>query len=547
MPSIILSGTLIGPVGNIRANCTIMLVAVDTSVSVIVRAYSETVTDAAGKYKLTVEPGEYSVITIEQGGPPERVGKIKVLSDSIPGTLNDFLNPMGEEELTPADILKLEQLRNEAQAASASAKSDAASIKAVKDNMADKTLNLSDLTDKSAAIQNLGLSERITTKKVVVNGALDVSKKENAITLIAPTKGSAYYILGKDIDPEAGTETNDWYLGRGSSLNSDVTLQSYTHNTYLILRADRVDINRDIYSRGVPLIKTGDYGIGGYSIGSDWDKAFTDNKNTFICSSINSPSGSVFMGLNIAHYQDIPYGFQIASRGSFGLYFRTKEDGTVGAWRKVWDDKNTTVDSNGFIKKASPIVRLSNDPHAMSDDYLDGFTLSTGVGAVNDEAAGVVAKRKRKGVYIVSGSLGLAVEGWTFEVPQDQNGNRLCFVETETAEDGTITVTVSKRKLDLDTAMVVAGDPMDIPAGRWVDLRLEMPPQPEPEPIPEPVETLLTGDEDGTTAHEGEPEPVETLPAGDGDAVQSVEQVEPQPAGNDAPPAEEAEPQETQK
>ncbi|MEE4407813.1 MULTISPECIES: phage tail fiber protein [unclassified Serratia (in: enterobacteria)] len=78
-------------------------------------------------------------------------------------------------------------------------------------------------------------------------------------------------------------------------------------------------------------------------------------------------------------------------------------------------------------------------------------------------------------VYKVTGSLGFAEEGWNIEVPQDVNGNRLCFVETSTGKDGTIYVKVSKRRFDIDTAAILAGDPMDIPAGRWIDLRLEMP------------------------------------------------------------------------
>ncbi|WP_278431424.1 hypothetical protein [Serratia grimesii] len=34
---------------------------------------------------------------------------------------------------------------------------------------------------------------------------------------------------------------------------------------------------------------------------------------------------------------------------------------------------------------------------------------------------------------------------------------------------------VSKRRFDVDTASIVAGEPMDIPDGRWIDLRLKMP------------------------------------------------------------------------
>lgn len=140
---------------------------------------------------------------------------------------------------------------------------------------------------------------------------------------------------------------------------------------------------------------------------------------------------------------------------------------------KMWSTKNTTVDGNGFIKKASPIARLAGASDKMPDDYLDGFTLSGNV-AVNSEAAGVSAERVSVGVYEVTGALGFAKEGWTIEVPQDVNGNRLCFVETSTDSNGVITVKVSKRRFDIDTAAIVAGEPIDIPDGRWIDLRLEM-------------------------------------------------------------------------
>ncbi|OAH25558.1 hypothetical protein [Serratia marcescens] len=174
--------------------------------------------------------------------------------------------------------------------------------------------------------------------------------------------------------------------------------------------------------------------------------------------------------------------------GNGGLAYRSSRDGFgyEKGWTGIWSTANTSVDGNGFIKKASPIARLSGNPDTMDSDYLDGFTLS-GLAAVNDEAAGVKAECQAVGVYTVTGSLGLAKEGWTIEVPQDINGNRLCFVETDTTKDGTITVRVSKRRFDVDTASIVAGEPMDIPAGRWIDLRLEMPVS-EVEEAPEAVE-----------------------------------------------------------
>ncbi|WOX40832.1 phage tail fiber protein, partial [Serratia marcescens] len=79
------------------------------------------------------------------------------------------------------------------------------------------------------------------------------------------------------------------------------------------------------------------------------------------------------------------------------------------------------------------------------------------------------------------------------EVPQDVNGNRLCFVETATDSDGGITVKISKRRFDIDTATVVAGEAMDIPEGRWIDLRLAMPARERVEVLP--PEALVSNDD----------------------------------------------------
>ena len=180
------------------------------------------------------------------------------------------------------------------------------------------------------------------------------------------------------------------------------------------------------------------------------------------------PAGDTFAAISF------PYD---ALGGAIRVYAGKKAtdwDGKALHTRALWDSVNTTVDGNGFIKRASPIARLSSAPEKMADDYLTGFTLS-GCVAVNGEAAGVSAERVSVGVYKITGALGFAKEGWSIEVPQDVNGNRLCFVDTETAEDGSIIVKVSKRRFDIDTAAIVAGETMDIPEGRWIDLRLEMP------------------------------------------------------------------------
>ncbi|MFP8658396.1 phage tail protein [Enterobacter kobei] len=141
------------------------------------------------------------------------------------------------------------------------------------------------------------------------------------------------------------------------------------------------------------------------------------------------------------------------------LAVRAFNGASMAGWRVFWSDGNTTVDTNGFIKRASPVIKL----------------YGTGMVECNEEAEGVTASREAKGVYRVMGSLGLNSKGWTVEIPQDINGNFLCFVDIKTADDGALTVSVFRRRFDIETAMVVAGDPMDIPGERWIDLRLDMP------------------------------------------------------------------------
>ncbi|HDR2728677.1 TPA: phage tail protein, partial [Enterobacter roggenkampii] len=140
---------------------------------------------------------------------------------------------------------------------------------------------------------------------------------------------------------------------------------------------------------------------------------------------------------------------------------------------RVWTTKNTTVDGSGFIKRASPIARLVADTSIMSGEFTDSFKIS-GSGAVNEEAEGVDIEKLGDGRYRISGSDGLAQDGWQIEVPKDINGNRLCFVEVTEGLEG-ILLKVFKPKLDLETGGIIAGESFDIPEGRWIDVRLQMP------------------------------------------------------------------------
>lgn len=145
------------------------------------------------------------------------------------------------------------------------------------------------------------------------------------------------------------------------------------------------------------------------------------------------------------------------------IYFRRYRNDVWEEWRQFIHTGNSTVDSNGFLKSASPILRLFAD------------------GSVEEpvQPTGATVQRVSTGVYQITGTLGLAQEGWQIEVPQDANGNRLCFVETDWA-GGVLTIRTSE--VDWDRGRFIAGDPLDVPEGRWVDVRLhEVPAEPEAE------------------------------------------------------------------
>lgn len=139
---------------------------------------------------------------------------------------------------------------------------------------------------------------------------------------------------------------------------------------------------------------------------------------------------------------------------------------------------NSTIDSNGFYKKASPILRLYGTENI---ENVGGFKKS-GCGLVNDLAKGVTAKRIDVGHYEIHGSLGFAKEGWYITLPEDANGNKKIFAEYSTNQNNVITVKTFTRKFDFEKCEVVAGSPIDITDDRWIDVRLEM-------PITEDVET----------------------------------------------------------
>ena len=171
-----------------------------------------------------------------------------------------------------------------------------------------------------------------------------------------------------------------------------------------------------------------------------------------------------------------------ANAGGHHFFISSRDDSNGGnfqEWSRILHSHNTTIDGNGFIKGASPILRIGN-----REDTITSRDFSpAGYGATNSEADGAVCERITEGVYRVNGAHGFADDGsWTIETPKDENGQALLWVNTKQEAAGTIIVETYHRTHPDAPAFArntVAGksdgDVIDIPAGRWIDLRLKMP------------------------------------------------------------------------
>ncbi|HAW2996832.1 TPA: phage tail protein, partial [Escherichia coli] len=90
--------------------------------------------DEAGRYSMDVEYGQYSVILLVEGFPPSHAGTITVYEDSQPGTLNDFLGAMTEDDARPEALRRFELMVEEVvRNASAVAQNTAAAKKSAGD------------------------------------------------------------------------------------------------------------------------------------------------------------------------------------------------------------------------------------------------------------------------------------------------------------------------------------------------------------------------------------------------------------------------------
>ncbi|MCT6517094.1 hypothetical protein GY03_07380 [Proteus vulgaris] len=231
-------------------------------------------------------------------------------------------------------------------------------------------------------------------------------------------------------------------------------------------------------------LSPGDFGVGTNARGKVRPTEFVQDANLVEDSGFTQPDGgraSNFFDYYAPMLTMVRYGgndgtgrvtqFQCARNK---VAFRTRDSMNWSDWLELYGTSNTTTDPQGFIKKASPVININPD---------GSFT-------TNDESEGAIVTRIAKGEYLIEGVLGFNADaGWGgvdggIEIPLDVNKQPLIWVNSKVNKDGSIFVKTYHRthsnapkfaRNDIDGFN--DGDPIDIPDGRFISVRVQMPEQ----------------------------------------------------------------------
>ncbi|MGK0685189.1 prophage tail fiber N-terminal domain-containing protein [Serratia marcescens] len=461
----LISDILRGPYGDPQPNVIITMRAKETSARVLVSNSSAAITAADGKYSMQVFPGEYEVLVSTLG----KVGEIRVYPDSKDGTLNDFLITPGEDELTPAIVQTVETMRVEA------AKS-AAAAKVSEDNSERNVLPVTSA--------GFGVGPRSADDIFSPNNISSIGRFTGSTTNAPSTVLGSFVSLPMDGGPTCGyiglTLNRGLYVGRSNSTsNKTIEWKKVFTEEYGPKVTDISNLkdwgltggvtNGQINYNEARESRRGMVGAGGGAPGPVGSTNFLD---VYGWKTDNGTTPASWRTLQNCYH----YGVSGSEAGNVSL--RIWQGSSWTQWYAYWTTRNTTVDSNGFIKKASPIVKLFRD----------------GACELNDESQGVTTERVSEGVYRVSGTLGFNADAqWGgpdggIEVPLDRNKQPLIWVDYEVEPNGDLLIKTYHRTHPAAPAFARndvlgydEGMPIDIPEGRWVDLRVEMPAVDQPD------------------------------------------------------------------
>lgn len=178
---------------------------------------------------------------------------------------------------------------------------------------------------------------------------------------------------------------------------------------------------------------------------------------------------------------------EYTAHGSNYRKFLRGGGGSWSSWFEFYHSGNTTVDANGHLLVASPIIRLYDDRIEVEGNFHQPPQF----------------ERLDVGVYRITGTLGLRLDdGWYLETPTDRNGNKYFNVEWEqdveppndagivdAPVDVVLTIRTFERVWNPQSGRHENGDPVDINerqtrhiALRFNELRCEDPEPPTHDP-----------------------------------------------------------------
>ncbi|MEQ9944096.1 hypothetical protein ABRP58_18850 [Pectobacterium aroidearum] len=296
--------------------------------------------------------------------------------------------------------------------------------------------------------------------------------------------GAASWIEGQDNDG-----STRWILGFPNDNDNTLTLRNYKGGVLAL------DAQRIIFPASKGFVRNAQ--ALEYATGAEFGEYLKSEQ-----SAGSAPVNSVWRAfLSVRHrggngnlepgFDSTQWGWALVdnnmTQGNFNEFVLEKTiNGTFLTSVRLWHTGNTTVDGNGYLRTASPIVKL----------FADGSS------ELNAESEGVVTERIGTGRYRISGCLGLnsdlawgGVEGGIVG-PRCRNGLERLWIDYDVESDGSIVIRTYHRTHP--NAMLFArneldgyaeGDPIDVPTDTFLSIRVQMPEREETpyEPIIKPA------------------------------------------------------------